>query len=120
MYVKYLTFLSILSKSLKYTTSMYIKSQKKHQLVSGLTKVIQLYANYGFVVNFINNDNKFETLRDNFPREEFNIKVSDEHIPEYKRNIRVVKERTWAVCHTLPFRKILEKIIIRMVNFSVF
>ena len=56
IYVNSLIFLVMVSKSLKYMTSMYIKIQKKPQLVSVTTKVIQVYTKYGFVVNFINYD----------------------------------------------------------------
>ena len=63
-------------KSLKYTTSIYLKSWKKPQLISGLPKFIQLYTEYDFVVNFINGDNEFETLRYDFPRVDFNITVT--------------------------------------------
>ena len=47
MYVNPLTFMAMTSKSLKYTTSIYLKSRKKTQLILGLTKFIQLYAKYG-------------------------------------------------------------------------
>ena len=47
MYVNPLTFMAMASKSLKYTTSIYLKSRKKTQLILGLTKFIQLYAKYG-------------------------------------------------------------------------
>ena len=57
MYVKFPMFLVMVSKILKYKTSMYIKSWKKPHLVLVLIKVIQLYAKYGSVVNFINGDN---------------------------------------------------------------
>ena len=82
MYVNSITFLVAVSKSLNYMTSMYIRSWKKTHLVSGLMKVIQLYAKYGFLVNFINRENKFETLRYDFPRVYFNIAAADEHVPE--------------------------------------
>ena len=73
MYVKSLMFMVTVYKSLKYTTSIYLKSWNKPQLISGLPKCIQLYTEYDFVVNFINGDNEFETLRDDFPRVDFNI-----------------------------------------------
>ena len=38
------------------------------QLITGITKVIQLYDKYGFVVNSINRDNEFEAIRDNLPK----------------------------------------------------
>ena len=83
-------------------------------------RVKHIYSKYGFVVNFINSEIKLETLRDDFPRVYFNIKAADEHVPEAEQKIRVVKKRTRSVQHTLPFRKIPVKTIIRMVNFSVF
>ena len=98
-----------MSKSLKYTTSMYIKSRKKPQLVSGLMKDIQLYAKYGFLVNFINSENEFETFTVDFPRVYFNIKAADEHVPEDEHQIIVVTERTQTVQHTLTFSNITEK-----------
>ena len=120
MFVNSLTFLVIVSKSLKYTTSMYLNSWNKHQLLSGLTISIQICAKYGFVFNFIKGKKTFETLRDGFPRVYFNITVAYEHVPKAERQIGVVKESTWSVRHTLPFRKIPEKVIIMMLNFSVF
>ena len=69
--------------------------------------MIHVYAKYGFVVNFINGDNEFETLRDDFPIVDFNIIVEDEQVPEAERQIIVVKEHTQEVQNTLPFRKIL-------------
>ena len=119
MYVKSLRFLVTVSKSLKYTPSMYIKSRKKPQLVSGPPKVIQIYAKYGFVVNFIKGNNEFETLRYDFPKVDFNITAADEHVPEAEQKTRVVKDRTRAVQHTIPFSNNPEKIIISTVNFSV-
>ena len=106
-------------KSLKYMALVYINIRKKTQLISGLTKGRQLYAKYYFLVNFINIENEFETLRDNFPRVDFNITGADKHVPEAEWQIRVFKKRTWSVQHTLPFRKIWTKIIIMMFNFSV-
>ena len=120
MYVNYLTFMVTVSNILKYTTSIYLKSWRKTQLVLVLTKFIQLYSKYGFVVHFINGDKKFDTLRDDFHRVYFNITASDEHVSEAELNIIVVKERTCSVQHTLPFSKIPEKIITRVVNFSMF
>ena len=77
-----LAFMVMVSKSFKLTTSMYLKSWKKPQLLLGLTKFIQLYTKYGFVVNFINGDKTFETLQDYFPRVDYNITAADEHVPE--------------------------------------
>ena len=106
IYVKSLTFLVMVFKSLKYMALVYINIRKKTQLISGLTKGRQLYAKYYFLVNFINIENEFETLRDNFPRVDFNITGADKHVPEAEWQIRVFKKRTWSVQHTLPFRKI--------------
>ena len=61
---------------------MFIKSQKRSQLVKDITKVIQLCAKCGFVVNCINDKNEFEAIRDNFHRVEINITAAKEHVPE--------------------------------------
>ena len=60
---------------------MYFMSLKKPHLVLVPKKFIQLYTKYGFVVNFINGNNKFETLREKFPRVDSNITAAGEHFP---------------------------------------
>ena len=79
--MNYIMLLVTVPKSFKYKILICINIWKKNQLVSGLTKCIYLYAKYDFEFNFINGDNKFETLRDYFPRVDFNITAEDEHIP---------------------------------------
>ena len=120
MCVHSLPFLVKVSQRLKFTTPMFIKSWKRPQLITGITKVIQSYAKYVFLVNFINSDNKFEAIRDDFPEVVLNINAEEEHVPEAEQKNRVIKERTRVVRHTLPFRKITENMVIRMVIFSVF
>ena len=70
MYMKSLLLLVTVSRSLKYTTLMLIKSRKRLQLVTGITTVMQLYTKYSFVVNFINGKNKFEAIRGNLTKVE--------------------------------------------------
>ena len=82
MYVNSLIFMVTASKSLKYKTSMYIKSWKKPQLVPGLTEVIQIYSKYGLVINFINGNNGVETFRDDFPRVKFIITAAEKNVLE--------------------------------------
>ena len=61
---------------------MFTKSQKMSQLAKGITKFISLYAKYGFVVNFINNKNMFEAIRENMPKVEINITMAEEKVSE--------------------------------------
>jgi hypothetical protein len=44
----------------------------------------------------------------------------NEHVPEIERYIRTVKERTWCVYNTLPFKQMPLRIIVEMVYYSIF
>jgi hypothetical protein len=67
-------------------------------------------------------DNEFEPMRGDFLDlgVELNVASNDEHVPEIKRYIRIVKELTRCVYNTVPFRRMPSRIVVEMVHASVF
>jgi hypothetical protein len=51
---------------------------------------------------------------------QFNLCAQNEHVPEIKRFIRTVKDRTRSGYHSLPFKRIPRLIVIRLVSNGVF
>ena len=49
-----------------------------------------------------------------------NITSRDEHVPEIKRYIRMVKERVQAIVNTLPFEQYPNRLIVEMVYNAIF
>ena len=72
---------------------------------------------WGFKVVWILMDGKFEPLHDELNQAgiDLNIAAANEHIPQIKQQIRVIKEKIWATCHSLPFKMIPQLMLIRMV-----
>ena len=66
------------------------------------------YKRRGFKIRTVHTDGEFEPLKrmveakPNAPT--INLAVANEHVPEIERLIRVVKERSRALRHSLPFK----------------
>ena len=67
-------------------------------------------------------DKEFEPIRANLLDLGIvlNTVSNDKHIPEIKRFICTIKERTRSVYNTLPFTKMPAQMIIEMVHASIF
>ena len=62
-------------------------------------------------------DGEFELLHNDLNQAgiDLNITVANEHIPQIEQQIRVIKERVQATCHSLPFKTMPQLMLIKMV-----
>ena len=77
--------------------------------MTGLDKVMMLYKQAGFKVTTIYSDKEFKPLEDIIFQEyhsTLNCSCAQEHVPKAKNNNNVIKERTRAAYHSLPFKAI--------------
>ena len=83
-------------------------NRKKKNKLSGLTTVCKLYGSKGFTVKVINTDNEFECLREDLMTMGIilNVVTTNEHVPTRERKFRVIKERSRAIKHSLPYATI--------------
>jgi hypothetical protein len=67
-------------------------------------------------------DGEFEPMRGDIIElgMELNSVSADEHVPEIKRYIRTVKERTRCLYNTVPFKKMPSSMVVEMVHAGVF
>jgi hypothetical protein len=102
MKVNGLSFLTTISKNICYQTAQFIASKLISLYKEALKEVIQVYNKAGFKIIKIRADNEFRPLKEAM-LEHFRIKMNfanpQEHVPEAKRNHRVIKEQIRATYH---------------------
>ena len=99
-----------------------LQTQQDKTLLKAIKQVRAVYMKRGFRVKNILLDGQFECLHGELSTLGITVNVvsNDEHVPDIERYIRTVKERTRCVHNTLPFCKMLPRLIIEMVYASVF
>jgi hypothetical protein len=112
-----------LSQKISFTTVTHLANRKISTIFAALKSIFYYYLQKGFQVITIKADNKFAPLTEllyELPgAPTLNLTSANEHEPNIERRIRVVKERTRAVRHSVPFTAIPMKMITHMVFFVV-
>ena len=118
MRVNKIPFFVTISRSIKFSATNTARQNPSQ----AIKQVHAVYMKRGFRVKNILLDGQFECLRGDLSTLGITVNVvsNDEHVPDIERYIRTVKERTCCVHNTLPFRKMLPRLIIEMVYASVF
>jgi hypothetical protein len=82
----------------------------------------RLYGSRGFLVTMTHADGEFEPLWNSLAKSGsgLNICLNDEHVPEVKRFIRTVKERSRCLYNLVPFRRFPVLMLKEMVTSCVF
>ena len=80
MFVNGMPFLITLSRRIRLLTVEHIPSRTAKQLSSSLTKIVNLYARGGFVVNVVLMHQEFGKIVDELPKLEINTTAACEHI----------------------------------------
>jgi hypothetical protein len=115
LFINGMAILSTISKRIKYRTIEWLPERTMEAYKNALKNIIKIYNEAGFKVSTLSCDREYIPLINEI-QEEFNITPnypsSQEHVPEAKRNNRVIKERMRAVFHSLPF-KAIPKIMIK-------
>ena len=90
---------------IKFTTVENLNHRKDAKIMSRLNSVIKLYKNQSFTIKTMFTDNDFE-VHDSALNQNISYLIplppKDEHVPEIKRKIQVIKERLRAIKNTLP------------------
>jgi hypothetical protein len=99
-----------------------IKSRKHKELLAAIQSVQRIYALPGFKVTHGHVNGEFEPMRGDLQATgmALNVVSNDEHVPEIERYIRTVKERIRCVYNTVPFKRMPSRMVIEMVQASVF
>jgi hypothetical protein len=84
MFVKKIPFLITTSRGLHFRTVENLPNRQVPTMVSGLTRVLQVYRWPGFRVMTILADPEFEPLQATFGQVSFNFCAQDEHVPEMR------------------------------------
>jgi len=114
MKVNGLYFLATISKELFYRTAQHLGGQSSEVYLEALRNVFRIYHAGGFRVHEIRCNNEFRPFMEPLADDGIYINYANpqEHVPEAKRNIRVIKERVRAMFHRLPY-KMLPKLLVK-------
>jgi hypothetical protein len=113
-------FMVSISRKIKFTIVEYLLGRKQTQLVNSIRKNINLYQTRGFTKDTALMDREFECLKSDLPELNLNTTAASEHVPDVKRQICVLKERSRVIRSTLPFQAIPGRIIIELVYYAEF
>ena len=113
-------FLITLGDHINFMTTSHVTSSKSTNVVPALKKVKNKYNMRGFDPKTIIMDGEFESMRSEINEIglELNTTAANEHVPKIERQIRVIKERTRCIRHTLPFKFIPLLMVVEMVYMS--
>jgi hypothetical protein len=121
MKVNDISFLTTISNNRMYRTARYVQRPLTSVYHKCLQQVLRIYTLGGLRVTTIRCDNEFCPLMDPLALE-FGIQVNyaspQEHVPEAKRNNRVIKERIRATYHRLPYDHLPRIMVKVLVNDS--
>ena len=108
-----------LSRVIYFTTSKHLPDRKIESIFQAFKEVHAYYLHRGFRIEIVLADGEFEPLRPLIEAIPFgprlNVSAKSEHVAEIERRIRVVKERTRAMRHAMPFTKIPKLLTIHTV-----
>jgi len=122
MYINEIPFVMTTSWAIHFGTAELIKNKKISTIMIAIKQVIEAYKARGLQVRHILADGKFEHAQKHTEQMGImlNITSHDEHVPEIKRFIRMVKERVWAIVNTLPFEQYPNRLIMETVYNTIF
>ena len=122
-FVNKICFFMTLSRGIYYTSVNHLVSRKATKIFAAFKSLYKFYLHRGFRITQVNGDPEFDSLAEliaDMPRApRTNIASAEQHVETVERRIRTVKERARAVRHSLPYSRIPELMIIRMVICAV-
>jgi hypothetical protein len=122
MYVNKIPFLVTFSRNVRFGTVEKLGCKSNTMVMAALKDVFKIYLGGGFNVESAMMDREFEPLRGMLAvyKVGLNTTSRDEHVGEIERYIRTLKERMRAAYNTLPFERMPQRLVIKMVCLSVF
>jgi hypothetical protein len=108
-----------LSRKICFTAGNNFADRTVPQIFKAFKEMYQYYFQRGFHIRTVHADGEFAPLKpliESMPGGPMvNLASANEHVPEIKRRIRVVKEQCWATRHSLPFEIIPKLMTIHIV-----
>ena len=118
-FINQIPFLLTLGCNIYFTTVTHLANQKATTIFAEFKKIYQLYWERGFQIITVLADGQFAPLSQMMYElpgaPKLNLTSAYEHEPYIKRWIRVVKELTRAVRHSVPFTAIPKKMLTHMI-----
>jgi hypothetical protein len=122
-FVNKIPFFITLSRNICFTTVTHLANRKTATIFAAFKSIFMYYLQKGFQIITVTADNEFapfgELMYELPGAPSLNLTSANEHEPYIERRIRVVKERTRAVRHSIPFTQIPVKMLTQMVFFVV-
>ena len=122
-FVNKIPFFITLSRNICFTTVTHVANRKTATIFAAFKSIFMYYLQKGFQVITVTADNEFapfaELMYELPGAPSLNLTSANEHEPYIERRIRVVKERTRAVRHSIPFTQNPVKMLTHMVFFVV-
>jgi hypothetical protein len=118
-FVNKIPFFLTLSRKMGFTAINHLAARTVPQIFMLFKEIYQYYLQCGFHITMVNADGEFAPLKaliESLPGGLMvNLASPNEHVPEIKRRIQVVKEWSRAACHSLPFQRIPKLLMIHIV-----
>jgi hypothetical protein len=103
-------FFLTLNRNITFTAINHLPEDTLPQIFKAFKEIYQYYLQRGFHITVVHADGEFvplEPLIESIPGGPvINLASVNEHVPEIKRRIRVVKEHCQSTRHSLPFERI--------------
>ena len=122
-FVNKIPFFLTLSRKICFTAVNHLADRTVRTIYKAYEEIHKFYLNRGFHITTLLVDGEFAPLQVLIqsmiggPR--VNLTSASEHVPEIERRIRVVKERSRSLRHSLPFNRIPKRMTIHMVFIAV-
>jgi hypothetical protein len=111
------------SRKICFTTVTHLINCKVSEVWDAMHKIYQMYMLRGFHIVEIAGDGDFAWIADQVASLPTNpvldLAAASQHVDLVERNICFLKEKTWLICHSLPFERIPALMLVRMVLHSV-
>ena len=107
-FVEKIPFLTTMSRKLLFTTARALKNIEFNVVFEAIMEV-SFYKTHKHVVDIILSDNEFGPLKERLRKEaevNLNLAAPYEHVPEFERNIRLIKERMRSMLAGMPYKKL--------------
>ncbi len=115
MFVNRVPFLVSVARGINLITAEHMPTKTAKQLTAGIVCIMDLYLRSGLQVGTVLMDKEFKKLRNLVPVLSVNTTAAKEHVPEVKRRIRLIKDCGRGILNTLPFKKMLQIMLIELI-----
>jgi hypothetical protein len=121
-FVDKIPFFISLSDNICFTGTTHLQNKSGPSLALAFTEIFTIYQRRGFQIRMVYGDGDFEPMRamiEGLPgNPKLDVTAASEHVATVERKIRVVKERSRALRHSLPYDRIPPIMTVHMVLFA--